>query len=90
MNSFYSRLGVKVIKDFSTSPNFEVACKRFHYESGKSEAFQKEKKGLQCYLTVPRRVRFIYDNRIDLNEDKMCSKNLMGFHHHMVGSHTNI
>ena len=30
----HSRLGFKVIKDFATSPNFEEARKRFHYESG--------------------------------------------------------
>ena len=35
--SFYSRIGFKVIKDFATSPNFEVSRKQFQYESGKSE-----------------------------------------------------
>ena len=39
LKSFYSRLGFKVIKDFSNSPNFEEARKRFHYESGKSKAY---------------------------------------------------
>ena len=35
LKSFYSRLDFKVIKDFANSPNFEEACKRFHYEPGK-------------------------------------------------------
>ena len=65
LKSFYSRLGFKVIKDFAASPDFEKYCKRFHYESGKSEAMQKKTAGLQCYLTIPRRVTFIYDNIID-------------------------
>ena len=38
LNSLYSSLGFKVIKDFAASPNFEVSCKRFYYESGKSKA----------------------------------------------------
>ena len=42
LKSFYSRLGFKVIKDFATSPNFEDACKRFNYESVKSNALQKK------------------------------------------------
>ena len=42
LKSFYSELGFKVIKDFATSPNFQVARKRFHYESGKSEELQKK------------------------------------------------
>ena len=42
LKSFYSRLGFKVIKDFSNSPHFEEAHKRFHYESGKSKADQKK------------------------------------------------
>ena len=39
LKSFYSRLGFKAIKDFTTSPNFEEARKKFYYESGKSKAF---------------------------------------------------
>ena len=38
LKSLYSRLGFKVIKYFATSPNFEKACKRFNYDSGKSKA----------------------------------------------------
>ena len=51
------------------SPNFEKACKQFNYESGKSEALQKQTIGLQCYLTIPRRVTILYDNQIDFNEN---------------------
>ena len=31
LKSFYSRLGLKVIKDFATSTNFEETRSRFHY-----------------------------------------------------------
>ena len=57
LKSFYSRLGLKVIKDFSKYPNFEEARKQFHYESGKSEALQKKnwrtmlsKHPMMCYI----------------------------------------
>ena len=70
LNSFYSRLGFKVIKDFANYPNFEEARKRFHYESGKSKAYQKKTIGLQCLQTIPRRVTFIHDNQINLNKHK--------------------
>ena len=36
LKSFDSKLGLKFIKDFANSPNFEEARKRFHYEPGKS------------------------------------------------------
>ena len=68
LKSLYSRLYFKVIKDFATSPNFEEARERFHYESGKSKKRQKQTIGLQCYPTIPRRVTIIHDNRIDKNE----------------------
>ena len=55
-----------------------MARKQLHYESGKSEASQK-KIILQFYLTIPRRVTFIYDNRIDLNENKDVFKDLNEF-----------
>ena len=42
LKSFYSRLGFKVIKYFATSPNFEEACKQFHYDSVKSKALKKK------------------------------------------------
>ena len=78
LNSFYSRLGFKVIKDFVTSPNYEKACKQFHYESGNTKDSRK-KIGLQCYLTIPRRVTFIYENRTDSNENKYVLKDLNYF-----------
>ena len=43
LKSFYSRLGFKVIKFFATIPNSKEAHKKFHYESGKSRALQKQK-----------------------------------------------
>ena len=70
LNSFYSRLGFKVINDLATLPNFEEACKQFHYESGKSKAFQKQTIGLQWHLTIPRRVTILHENRIDFNENR--------------------
>ena len=78
LKSFYSRLGFKIIKYFATSPNLEVSHKQFHYESVKSEALQRKTIGLQCYLTMPRRVKF-YDNIIDLNKDKYVLKELNEF-----------
>ena len=59
LKSFYSRLGFKVIKDFANSHNFEEARKQFHYESGKSKAFKKQKIGIQCYVNLSRRVAII-------------------------------
>ena len=76
LKSFYSRLGFKVIKDLKTSPNFEEACTQFHYESGKSKADQKKTIGLQCVQTIPRRVIFLHDNRINLNMYKNLFRNL--------------
>ena len=37
LKSFYSRLGFKVIKDISTSTNFEEARSQFYYETEKSK-----------------------------------------------------
>ena len=76
MKSFYSRLGFKVIKDFANSPNFDEARKKFHYESGKSKADQKKTIGLQCLQTMPRRVTFLHENRINLNIHKNVFSNL--------------
>ena len=76
LKSLYSRLGFKVIKDSTISPNFEKACKKFHYGSVKSKVLQKQKIGLQCYLTIPRCVTIIHDNRIDFNGNKYAFKDL--------------
>ena len=62
MKLFYSRIGFKVIKDFANSPNYEEACKQFHYESGKSKSDPKKTIGLQCLQSIPRSVTFIHDN----------------------------
>ena len=90
LKSFYSRLGLKVIKDFANSPNFEEAHKRIHYESGKSKAYQKKTIGLQCLQTTPRRVTFLHDNQINLNILKMCSEIYTMFQHQKIGSQINI
>ena len=73
LKSFHSRLGFTVIKYFATSTTFEAACSRFHYEKGKYKAEQKQTIGLQCLYTIPRKARFLHDNRINLNIHKMCS-----------------
>ena len=70
LKSFYSRLGLMVIKDFATSTNFEVARSRFHYNKGKYKAEQKQTIGLQCLYTIPKRVTFLHDNRINFNIHK--------------------
>ena len=72
----YSRLGVKVVKDSVTSPDFEKARKWFHYESGKSKVLQKQTIGLQCYPTIPQSVTILHDNWIDFNENKDVFKDL--------------
>ena len=59
-----------------TSPNLEKSCKLFHHESRESKASQKQKIGLQCYLTIPRRVTIFNDNIIDFNENKYVFKKL--------------
>ena len=70
LKKFYSRLGLTVIKDFATSTTFDAAHRWFHYEKGKSKADQKNTIGLQCLHTIPRRVTFLHDNRMNLNIQK--------------------
>ena len=67
LKPLYSRLGFKVIKDFSTSPHFKEARKRFNYQSGESKALHQKTICLQCHQTFPRHVTIIHDNRIDCN-----------------------
>ena len=76
LTSLYPSLGFNVIKYFAKSPSFEKTCKQFHYESGKSKVLQKQTIGLKCYLTIPRRVTILHDNRIDFNENKDVFKDL--------------
>ena len=83
----YSRLGFEVT---SPTPNFEKAWEQFHYELGKSKKLQKQTIGLQCYLTIPRRVTILHDNRIEFNEFSAVYKDLNEVHHKMIGSHMNI
>ena len=78
LKKFYSRLGFTVIKDFVTSTKFEAARSRFYYETGKSKADQKKTIGLQCLHTIPRRVTFIHDNRMNLNIHKNVFRDLDG------------
>ena len=59
-----------------TPPNSEEARKQFHYDSGKSKALQKQKIGLEYYLTITRCVTILHDNRIDYNGNKYVFKDL--------------
>ena len=76
LKTFYSRLGFSVIKDFVTSTNFEVARRRFHYKTGKSKADQKQTIGLQCLQTIPRRVTFLHDYRMNINTQENVFRDL--------------
>ena len=67
LKSFYSRIGFTGIKELATSTNFEEARSRFHCETGKYKAEQKQNIGLQCLYTIPRRVTFLHDNRINFD-----------------------
>ena len=77
LKSFYSRLGFKIIKDSATSTNFEEARSQFHYETGKSKAEQKKTIGLQSLHNIPRRVKFLHDDRINFNINKKCVQKFM-------------
>ena len=70
LKSFYSRLGFTVIKDFATSTTFEAAHRSFHYDTGKYEEDEIKTIGLLCLYTIPRRVTFIHDDRMNLNIHK--------------------
>ena len=76
LKSFYSRLGFKVIKGFVKYPNLEEVCKQFNYESGKSRALKKQTIGLQCCLTIPLCVTFLYGNQIEFNKNRDVFKYL--------------
>ena len=78
LKTFYSRLGFLVIKDFATSTTFEAARRRFHYDTGKSKAVQKKTIGLQCLYTIPRRVTFLHDDRMNINTQKNVFRYLDG------------
>ena len=76
LKSFYSRLGFLVIKDFATSATFEAACRRFHYDTGKSKEDEIKTIGLQCLYTIPRRVKFLHDDQINFNTQKNVFRDL--------------
>ena len=78
LKSFYSRLGFTVIKYLVTSTTFEAACSRFHYETGKSKANQTKTIGLQCLYTIPLRVTFLHDYRMNINTQKNVFRDLYG------------
>ena len=78
LNTFYSRLGFTVIKDFVTSTTFEADRRQFHYETGRSKADQKKTIVLQCLHIIPRRVTFIHDDRINFNIHKNVFRYLDG------------
>ena len=78
LKSFYSRLGFTVINDFATSTNFEEARRRFNYETVKSKSDQEKTIGLQCLHTIPQRVTFIHDDRINFNIHKNVFRDLDG------------
>ena len=78
LKTFYLRLGFTVIKDFATSTNFEEARSQFLYETGKSKADQKKTIGLQCLHTIPQRVTFLHDDRINFNIHKNVFRDLDG------------
>ena len=79
LKPLYSSLVLKVIKYSTTSPNFEKACKIFHYESGKSKALQKQTIGLKFYLTIQQCVTILHYNRINFNENIDVFKDLNEF-----------
>ena len=42
----------------------------------KIQSIAETKNGLQCYLTIPRRIAILHDNRIDFNKNKYVFKDL--------------
>ena len=66
------------MKEFVTSTTFEAARSRFYYEKGKSKAEQKQTIGLQFLYTIPRKVRFLCDDRINFNIHKNVFRDLDG------------
>ena len=76
LKTFYSSLGFFFIKDFATSTKFEVACRQFHYDTGKSKEDEIKPIGLHCLYTIPRRVKFLHDDRINFNTQKNVFRNL--------------
>ena len=78
LKTFYSSLGFFVIKDFATSTKFEVARRRFHYDTGKSKEDELKTIGLQYLYTIPRRIKLFHDDRINFNTQKNVFRDLDG------------
>ena len=78
LKTFYSRLGFSVIKDVATSTTSEAAMRQFHYETGKSKEDEIKPIGLHCLYTIPRRVKFLHDDRIKFNTQKNVFRYLDG------------
>ena len=78
LKKFYSRLGLSVIKYLETSTTFEAARRRFNYDTGKSKEDETKTIGLQCLYTIPRRVTFIHDDRMNINTQKNVFRYLDG------------
>ena len=78
LKKFYSRLGFLVIKDFATYTTFEAARSRSHYDTGKSKEYEIKTIGLQCLYTIPRRVKFLHEYRINFNTQKNVFRDLDG------------
>ena len=71
-------MGFSIIKDFATSTTFEAAGRQFHYDTGKSKEDEIRTIGLQCLYTIPRRVTFLHDDRINFNTQKNVFRDLDG------------
>ena len=78
LKTFYSRLGFTVIKYFVTSTTYEAASSWFYYETGKYKAYQKKTIVLKCLHTIPRRVTFLHDDRMNFNIHKNVFRDLDG------------
>ena len=78
LNSFYSRLGFKFIKYLWHLLILRFLASNFIMSQEYPKHCRKTI-GLQCYLTIPWRVTFLYENQIDLNENKDVFKYLNEF-----------
>ena len=63
---------------FLSHNEIEAARSQFRYETGKYKTDQKKNIGLKCLHTIPRRVTFIHDDRINFNIHKNVFSDLDG------------
>ena len=61
-----------------TSTTFEAARRRSHYDTGQYKEDEINTLGLQCLFTIPRRVNFLHDDRINFNTQKNVFRDLDG------------